>query len=130
MLTDINKKGGNIVAGTDSPIIPYGFGLHVEMEAYQLAGLTPFETLQTATINAAKGLGAEDDLGSIEVGKLADILILNENPLDDVRNTRAIESVMIDGRLHEISQAYCNFLNQRPPEKTDKYYLFICQYLK
>src|SRR5262249_16321413 len=66
-LKTIASQGGRIIAGTDAPIDPYGLGLHVELEAYVHAGLTPFQALQTATINGAQALGIEDQVGTIEV---------------------------------------------------------------
>src|SRR3546814_2070377 len=64
-------------------------------------GVTPYEVLRAATINGAYGLGMESDLGSLEVGKIADLLILGKNPLEDIRNTLTIESVMKDGVLRD-----------------------------
>lgn len=100
MIKDVQEKGGLISAGTDGPILPYGFGLHMELAAYQAAGLSPFEVLQTATINNAKVLGTEQDMGSLEVGKLADLLIIKENPLADIKNIRAIEWTVVNGRVY------------------------------
>jgi len=100
MIKDIHDKGGLISAGTDGPILPYGFGLHLELEAYQAAGLSTFDVLQTATINNAKVLGSADDMGSLEVGKLADLLIVKENPLSDIKNIRAIEWTVVNGRMY------------------------------
>ncbi len=102
MVADVHEKGGLVVAGTDSPIIPQGFGLHTELENYQDAGLTPLEVLRTATINGAKGLNAQDDLGSIEVGKLADLVIVTANPLEDIRNARKTRTVIKNGEVHEL----------------------------
>jgi imidazolonepropionase-like amidohydrolase len=63
------------------------------------AGLTPLQAIQAATANSARILGAEKELGTIEVGKWADLLILDANPLTDIRNTRRIWNVMQNGRL-------------------------------
>ncbi len=63
------------------------------------AGLTPIQVIQAATIKAARALRKEAELGSIEVGKLADLVILSSNPLLDIRNTSKIDGVMIGGRL-------------------------------
>ena len=103
MLKSIVAAGGTIVAGTDSPIIPYGLGLHVELESYVHAGLTPFQALQTATINAAKALGLEAELGTIEVGKRADLTFLGSDPLQDIRNTRDVKRVMKGGRAYTLN---------------------------
>ena len=95
---------GTIVAGTDSPIVPYGLGLHVELESYVHAGLTPFEAIQTATINAAQALGIGSEAGTIEPGKLADLTFLGSDPLIDIRNTRDVKRVMKGGRLFSVAE--------------------------
>lgn len=64
------------------------------------AGLTPLEALRTATINPARVLGLADSLGSVEVGKLADLVLLDADPLADIRNTQRIRAVVADGRLY------------------------------
>jgi imidazolonepropionase-like amidohydrolase len=97
MVADVHRKGGLVVAGTDAPILPQGFGLHIELENYQDAGLSPFEVLQTATINGSMALNAQDDIGTIEVGKLADFIIVNANPLEDIRNARQTKMVIKNG---------------------------------
>jgi imidazolonepropionase-like amidohydrolase len=83
--------------------VPYGLGLHVELESYVHAGLTPFEALQTATVNAAQALGVAGELGTIEPGKLADLTFLGGDPLIDIRNTRDVKRVMRGGRLFLVS---------------------------
>jgi imidazolonepropionase-like amidohydrolase len=75
------KGGGVVIAGTDSPIFPYALLYHTELEIFQQSGLTPFEVLQTATVRAAEALGEGANLGSIETGKLADLVVLNDDPL-------------------------------------------------
>jgi Tol biopolymer transport system component/imidazolonepropionase-like amidohydrolase len=94
--------GGTILAGTDSPIVPYALGLHVELESYVHAGLTPFQALQTATVNAAQALGIGAQAGTIEPGKLADLTFLGSDPLTDIRNTRDVKRVMRGGRLYTV----------------------------
>ena len=64
------------------------------------AGLTPLEALQTATVNPAKVLDMADSLGTIEAGKLADLVLVDANPLTDIANTRLIRAVVADGRLY------------------------------
>jgi len=99
MVKEVHDRGGWIVAGTDSPIIPFGFALHLELQAYAAAGIPNFDVLQTATINAARVLRVEDDLGSIEKGKLADILFLNADPAADIKNLMQVDRVMLNGEL-------------------------------
>jgi hypothetical protein len=101
-LKAIAAGGGRIIAGTDAPIDPYGLGLHVELESYVHAGLTPFQALQAATINSARALGLDAYLGTIEPGKVADLTFLAGNPLDDIRNTRNVRRVMKGGRVYTL----------------------------
>ncbi len=68
------------------------------MQRFVAAGFTPLEALQTATLNPAKFLGMEDRLGTIEKGKLADLVLLDANPLDEIRNTQKIAGVIANGR--------------------------------
>lgn len=103
MVKDVQDQGGLVVAGTDGPIIPYGFALHLELEAYQESGLSPFEVLQTGTLNGAKVLGVEKDLGTLEKGKLADILIVEGNPLEDVRDLRNMLWVVKNGEVYDLN---------------------------
>jgi imidazolonepropionase-like amidohydrolase len=88
-----------LLAGTDTgdPWSYPGAELHEELELLLKAGLTPAQALRTATINPAKFLDAEDSFGTVQVGKLADLVLLNANPLDDIRNTRRIEGVFLKG---------------------------------
>lgn len=97
----MHRAGIAFLAGTDTPpgvhIFP-GFSLHEELRRFVAAGFTPMEALQTATLNPAKFLGRENELGTIEKGKLADLLLLDANPLDDIRNTQKIAGVVFNGR--------------------------------
>ena len=97
-LRAIVGAGARITAGTDSPIVPYGLGLHVELESYVHAGFTPFQALQTATTNAAQALGLANELGTIEPGKIADLTFLGSDPLADIHNIRKIAEVYKEGR--------------------------------
>jgi imidazolonepropionase-like amidohydrolase len=103
-LRAIVAGGGTILAGTDSPIVPYGLGLHVELESYVHAGLSPFQALQTATANAAQALGLATELGSVEPGRLADLTFLGSDPLMDIRNTRDVKRVMRGGRIFTVNE--------------------------
>ena len=102
MLGEMHKAGVSLLAGSDSGgnefSIP-GFSLHDELVEFVGAGLTPMEALQTATLNAAKYLGMTDAFGTVETGKMADLVLLEANPLDDIRNTRKIAAVVLNGKL-------------------------------
>ncbi|MBW2938161.1 amidohydrolase family protein [Aureisphaera sp. CAU 1614] len=78
-----------------------GLGAHWETWMLAQGGLTPLEALQAATINAANYIGAGNDIGSLKKGKIADLVILSENPLEDIENTQTIEMVMANGRLYD-----------------------------
>jgi imidazolonepropionase-like amidohydrolase len=85
--------------GTDSgpPGRFQGYFEHLEMEMMADAGLTPMQILVAATGNAARCVALDHEIGTLEAGKRADFVVLESNPLDDIRNTRSIESVWIDG---------------------------------
>jgi imidazolonepropionase-like amidohydrolase len=97
----MHRAGIPFLAGTDTPPGVYvfpGFSLHEELQRFVAAGFTPMEALQTATLNPAKFLGMDDRLGTIEKGKFADLVLLDANPLDDIRNTQKIAAVIVNGR--------------------------------
>jgi amidohydrolase family protein len=92
-----------ILAGTDlgNPYLFPGFSLHDELAILVEAGLTPMEALQAATRNPARFLGREKDLGTVEQGKLADLVLLDSNPLADIHNTTKIHAVVANGKYYE-----------------------------
>jgi imidazolonepropionase-like amidohydrolase len=99
-LKKLSDAGINVVMGTDSGGGPgrfQGYFEHLELEYEVKAGLTPMQALMTATSNAAKTLNISKDAGTLEKGKWADFVVLTANPLDDIRNTRKIDSVWIGG---------------------------------
>ena len=98
----IVRAGGHVVAGTDSPFIPYGLALHTEIAGYVDGGLTPFEALQTATVAAARALGQEGTLGVIAAGSLADLVAVEGDPLTDITSTRKVEFVIKNGEVHTL----------------------------
>ncbi|MBK7558620.1 MAG: PD40 domain-containing protein [Chitinophagaceae bacterium] len=81
-----------------------GLGAHWEIWMMQQGGMTNMQALQTATINPAQSLGFDKWIGSLQAGKLADLVIMDKNPLDDIRNTETIRYTMINGRLYEADQ--------------------------
>jgi imidazolonepropionase-like amidohydrolase len=100
----MHRAGVPFLAGTDTApgiyIMP-GFSLHDELANFVEAGFTPMESLQTATSNPAKFLRTQASSGSVESGKIADLVMLAANPLDDIRNTRKINLVIAHGRLFD-----------------------------
>ena len=100
----ITRAGGRVIAGTDSPIMPYALSLHTELEHFADAGLSPFEALQTATVHAAEALGSGRDLGTLEAGKLADLVIVDGNPLADITDARKVTAVITNGAVHELDE--------------------------
>ncbi|MGH9390867.1 MAG: amidohydrolase family protein, partial [Vicinamibacteria bacterium] len=91
LVSEMHRAGVPFLAGTDTAAGVYvfpGFSLHEELEIFVKAGFTPAEALATATSNPARFLGMEDRLGTVEKGRLGDLVLLDRNPLDDVRNTR------------------------------------------
>jgi len=99
LIKNIYDQGGIIIAGTDSPILPYGFGYYTELLCYQEAGLDPYVVLQTATTNAAEALNVADQIGSIKEGMLADMLILDQDPTADIYNLKSIDKIILSGRV-------------------------------
>ena len=97
----MHKAGVGIIAGTDmlNPWIFPGWSLHDELAFYVGAGLTPAEALRTATVNPARYFGLSDSTGTIARGKWADLVLLDANPLADIRNTARVSAVVVDGRL-------------------------------
>src|ERR1700719_442208 len=99
-----HRAGVPFLAGTDTApgvyIMP-GFSLHDELANFVEAGFTPMESLQTATSNPAKFLGMESSYGSVETGKIADLVLLAADPLEDIRNTKKITAVIANGRLFD-----------------------------
>jgi imidazolonepropionase-like amidohydrolase len=95
----MRKSGARFMIGTDAETFyPAGFGLHTELGLFVSAGFSSLEALQAATLNPAMYFGKTADLGTVEVGKVADLVILEANPLDDIRNTERIAGVVTAGR--------------------------------
>jgi hypothetical protein len=98
------KAGGKIYSGTDSAAANTpGLALHHEMQIYVDAGLSPMEALLTSTKWGAEILRLDKKLGTVEPNKLADLVILRANPLNDIRNTKAVDQVIRDGEIVDIT---------------------------
>ncbi len=105
-LMSLYEAGGEnlLIVGTDEPVytslLP-GFAYHRELLALTYAGLPPVVVLKAATINGARSLGVDDKLGSVEVGKLADLVVVRGNPLEDIKAARNIRLVIKEGVVHD-----------------------------
>lgn len=102
----IHQAGGRILAGSDSPefFLLYGWTLHRELESLVEAGLPPFAALEAATRNPAEWLGTLAESGTVEPGKRADLVLLDANPLTDIRNTQRIAGVMRAGHWYPAAE--------------------------
>jgi imidazolonepropionase-like amidohydrolase len=101
---ELHRAGVPIVAGTDEGIP--GHSLHREIELYVEAGLSPLEAIQSATSVAARAMGLEKDLGTIEAGKRADLVVLDANPLERISNVRTVRFVVTGGRMYEAADLW------------------------
>jgi imidazolonepropionase-like amidohydrolase len=95
----LHEEGAGILVGTDRR--PRGYSFHWEMQELVDAGLSPVDVLRAATLDAARYLGQDSTTGSITEGKLAELVLLDANPLDDITNSRRIAAVYAGGRLIE-----------------------------
>ncbi|MES3018434.1 MAG: amidohydrolase family protein [Bacteroidota bacterium] len=103
-LKSISDGGGRITAGTDSPFAPFGSSLHSEIWVYAEAGISPFKALQSATIRAAEAVGVAKDLGSIEKNKLADLIIVDGDPLKRVQDAMKVNQVIKNGKIYHVRE--------------------------
>ncbi len=96
------QEGAHVTTGTDSPFVPYGLSLHTELQSFVDAGLTPYQALRSATLWAAETVGVSTDLGSIEPGKLADLVIVQGDPLSNIRDAMNVQQVIRNGEVMTI----------------------------
>jgi len=96
------RGGGRITTGADAPLFPFGFGLHIEINLLVQSGFTPLETLRFSTLWAAEAIVIDDDLGTIAAGKLADLVILDADPVENISNTVAVSSRIKNGVLYAV----------------------------
>jgi len=101
LIGKMNEKGVKFIAGTDfpNPFVFPGFSLHDELSLLVKGGMPTLDALRSATINAAIFMNKKADFGSIEVGKLASVVLLNKNPLENIENTKTIETVIVRGKV-------------------------------
>jgi imidazolonepropionase-like amidohydrolase len=95
----IADAGGMVLLGAHGQL--QGLGAHWELWMLQQGGMSPMEALRAATVDGARYLGLDGDIGSLDKGKLADLVVLDRNPLENIRNSESIHMVMLNGRLYE-----------------------------
>ena len=103
MVGHMQEAGVEIMAGTDCPIfyLTPGYSLHEELALLVKAGMTPLEAIGAATVKPAQYFNLDQELGLIQAGMLADLVLLDANPLENIRNTLKINAVIRDGKLHD-----------------------------
>jgi imidazolonepropionase-like amidohydrolase len=104
ILGALHRAGVPIVAGTDQTVP--GYSLYREIEIYAQAGFTPMEAIQAATIVPARVMGLDKELGTIEAGKRADVIILGANPLESIHNIRKVEYVITKGTMYNCAELW------------------------
>jgi amidohydrolase family protein/WD40 repeat protein len=105
----IVRGGGKILAGTDSPLDNPATALHLNLRAQVKFGLAPWEALQTATLFPARVYGVDKDLGSLEPGKLADLILVAGNPMQNIRDLANIQGTIRNGRLFSVAELMAPF---------------------
>ncbi len=98
-LAKLVAAGAKVVMGSHGDLP--GLGAHFELWAIASGGMRPLDVLRAGTLSGAEGIGLGQEIGSLEVGKLADLQVLDRNPLDDIKNTNSVEMVMKNGRLYD-----------------------------
>ena len=103
IINELHNEGVTILPGTDAMV---GFGLHSELENYVRAGISASDVLKLATITSAKATWMDDKLGSIETGKLADLILVDGNPVENISNIRRVELTIKDGNIYYPKDLY------------------------
>jgi imidazolonepropionase-like amidohydrolase/Tol biopolymer transport system component len=114
----ILDAGGSVQLGAHGQL--QGLGAHWELWMLQQGGMTPLEAIRSATISGARALGLDKELGSIEKGKLADLIVLDRNPLENIRHTETVRMVMLNGRLYDATTL--NEIGNHPKERPKLYW--------
>jgi len=95
----LHRAGVTIVPGSDTGLV--GYGLHREIELYVQAGMTPLEAIQCATIVSARAMRLDAELGTVQAGKRADLILVDGDPLKDIAALRRVTRVIHDGRVYD-----------------------------
>ena len=114
----ILDAGGLVQLGAHGQL--QGLGAHWELWMLEQGGMTELEALRSATLMGAEYIGLDGELGSIEEGKLADLVVLSKNPLENIRNSESVQMVMLNGRLYDA--ATMNEIGNHPKERKPFYW--------
>ncbi len=114
----LSEEGVKVNMGAHGQL--QGLGAHWELWLIQMGGMSNMEALKTATINPAEYIGLGEEIGSLEEGKLADLIVLEKNPLEDIKNTNSIIYTMVNGRLYDASTM--NEIGNHPEERGEFYW--------
>lgn len=106
------ERGGHVTPGTDSPIIHPGISYHAELQSWVDGGISPYQTLRSATLYSAEALGVAKDLGTLESGKLADMVIVDGDPLKNIKDVLNVQTVIRNGEVFAIE----DILKARVPQ--------------
>jgi imidazolonepropionase-like amidohydrolase len=121
MILALSDAGARLLAGTDSGIglsVP-GSSIHDEIADFVAAGILPYEAIRAATSGAAEFLEESDEIGTVEVGKRADLLVVDGNPLEDVAALRSIEAVVLRGAWFPGGERRSPFVPRVSPEGSE-----------
>lgn len=118
IVSTYHRSHGEVLAGSDTFFSIPGLSLHRELMLLRDAGISPLEVISIATRNNAKFLGKDSDLGTVTAGKLADILVLDENPLDDIGNIKRVSLILKDGQIVNTSEKANHFVSKPKPKRS------------
>jgi hypothetical protein len=110
-IASLVRSGVQVLAGTDSPLDNVATALHLNLRAQVKFGLEPWQALQTATLLPAKAFGVEHDLGTIEPGKLADLVLVSGDPLRNIQDAARVQGVMKNGKFYQIPSLIAPFIH-------------------
>jgi imidazolonepropionase-like amidohydrolase len=101
---DLLQAGARVTPGTDSPHLPTALSLQAELQCWVAGGISPFETLRAATLWSAEAVGVGADLGTVEAGKLADLVIVEGDPLKNIKDVLRVQTVIKNGHVHTLEE--------------------------
>ena len=104
LLRALTERDALLVTGTDAPFVPYGAGLHAEFRLYARAGVSARDILRQATLKSAQAAGVADDLGTLEVGKLADMVVVDGDPLNEIRDLDRVRVTVKHGVIYPLEE--------------------------